>query len=247
MKKIALCSAVVLASSVASVAQAAVYNISSNVTDNEVMLGISSNLPGPNPTDLSISGWVDITLDGVGGYTINSGEITWDGSITFNPTPSNQTTVFFNNSTNAWADGVLFDGSTTGSISYSTDGGAETVLDLAASPASALVGGGNAFGIPQAGLQLLGGTINGDGSITVGLCGTADAVGFADTTPGVCDGTYVGDNVMNVTVLGNAANVYLAGDITLTEASAVPVPAAAWLFGSALLGLAGIGRKRKGA
>ncbi|WP_145999177.1 VPLPA-CTERM sorting domain-containing protein [Oceanicoccus sp. KOV_DT_Chl] len=29
--------------------------------------------------------------------------------------------------------------------------------------------------------------------------------------------------------------------------SAVPVPAAAWLFGSALLGLAGIGRKRKAA
>lgn len=29
-----------------------------------------------------------------------------------------------------------------------------------------------------------------------------------------------------------------------TEVSAVPVPAAAWLFGSALVGLAGIGRKR---
>jgi hypothetical protein len=38
--------------------------------------------------------------------------------------------------------------------------------------------------------------------------------------------------------------------LTITEtinytASAIPVPAAAWLFGSALVGLAGIGRKRK--
>jgi hypothetical protein len=32
---------------------------------------------------------------------------------------------------------------------------------------------------------------------------------------------------------------------TLTFVSAIPVPAAAWLFGSALVGLAGVGRKRK--
>lgn len=43
-----------------------------------------------------------------------------------------------------------------------------------------------------------------------------------------------------VTQAGGAAVIY--SDHTLTP---VPVPAAAWLFGSALLGLAGIGRKRK--
>jgi hypothetical protein len=34
-------------------------------------------------------------------------------------------------------------------------------------------------------------------------------------------------------------------DHMLAAPSAVPVPAAAWLFGSALLGLAGVSRKRK--
>ena len=43
--------------------------------------------------------------------------------------------------------------------------------------------------------------------------------------------------------LGNPAHV----NMSLTATSAVPVPAAAWLFGSALVGLAGIGRKRKAA
>ena len=42
-------------------------------------------------------------------------------------------------------------------------------------------------------------------------------------------------------------NVNTVNSYTLTQApvSEVPVPAAAWLFGSALVGLAGIGRKRK--
>jgi hypothetical protein len=31
----------------------------------------------------------------------------------------------------------------------------------------------------------------------------------------------------------------------LAQVNPVPVPAAAWLFGSALVGLAGVGRKRK--
>ena len=44
-----------------------------------------------------------------------------------------------------------------------------------------------------------------------------------------------------------AGNVTTVSSYTLTQAapSEVPVPAAAWLFGSALVGLAGIGRKRK--
>jgi hypothetical protein len=49
-------------------------------------------------------------------------------------------------------------------------------------------------------------------------------------------GTFLGDAGFLGTVSGTFAPV-----------AAVPVPAAAWLFGSALLGLAGIGRKRKAA
>ncbi len=54
-----------------------------------------------------------------------------------------------------------------------------------------------------------------------------------------------------VTVMQDA-NYYYRMNIQLVAAgaeapSAVPVPAAAWLFGSAIVGLAGIGRKRKSA
>ncbi len=45
-----------------------------------------------------------------------------------------------------------------------------------------------------------------------------------------------------------ASQFKLAGDsLTLSSVSAVPVPAAVWMFGSALLGLAGISRKRNAA
>ena len=45
---------------------------------------------------------------------------------------------------------------------------------------------------------------------------------------------------------GNTSHIFYGGGGTLTP-SAVPVPAAAWLFGSALVGLAGVGRKRRAA
>ena len=48
---------------------------------------------------------------------------------------------------------------------------------------------------------------------------------------------------MGVGATGVGAN-YAVGAGNLTAPSAVPVPAAAWLFGSALVGLAGVGRKR---
>jgi hypothetical protein len=48
----------------------------------------------------------------------------------------------------------------------------------------------------------------------------------------------------SLTLFGNTAGFFLEGTVS---PSAVPVPAAAWLFGSALVGLAGIGRKRKAA
>ena len=53
------------------------------------------------------------------------------------------------------------------------------------------------------------------------------------------DGT--GAVLADAGVLGTAS-----GPLTYTP-SAVPVPAAAWLFGSALVGLAGVGRSRKAA
>ncbi len=59
-------------------------------------------------------------------------------------------------------------------------------------------------------------------------------------------------NVSGGNIISRYSNIYLnTGDIgigieTLTFApTAVPIPAAAWLFGSGLIGLAGVTRKRK--
>lgn len=46
--------------------------------------------------------------------------------------------------------------------------------------------------------------------------------------------------------LGNW-NLSSTGELTYTAVSAVPVPAAAWLFGSGLLGLVGVARRRRSA
>ena len=102
--------------------------------------------------------------------------------------------------------------------------------------------------------------INADGSGTLTSTGCVDA-----GTTISCDGTYpavinlaAGDipfdftNILDLTWLtltvgtsaglgGEQTDTYIQYNVT---PSAVPVPAAAWLFGSALVGLAGIGRRR---
>jgi hypothetical protein len=47
---------------------------------------------------------------------------------------------------------------------------------------------------------------------------------------------------------GHAAGGTMAAtpaSLTISEASPVPVPAAAWLFGSGLIGLVGVARRKK--
>lgn len=97
--------------------------------------------------------------------------------------------------------------------------------------------------------------VGGDGHLTTcggefGQC-TAGLV-VDDNGYGVLSGLWNGgfvDPTWNnaasaMTLLGNRAGLYLEGQIELIEVAIVPVPAAAWLFGSALIGLVGVGRKR---
>ena len=46
---------------------------------------------------------------------------------------------------------------------------------------------------------------------------------------------------------GAGNQIVFIDNVSLTEIAAVPLPAAAWLFGSALLGLAGVARQRNRA
>ncbi len=76
------------------------------------------------------------------------------------------------------------------------------------------------------------------------MIGILDEMVYGDCTLGGLMGQFcmTGHSVANV---GNTGT--MAGDpllLTITQVSAVPVPATVWLFASALAGLIGVGRKR---
>jgi hypothetical protein len=97
-----------------------------------------------------------------------------------------------------------------------------------------------------------------NGTIAAGLFsadGTGTAVsactGDATVCGGITSGPIVGGDLFTVATAGGTwttVGTQYNGLITITTTSslsAIPLPAAAWLFGSALLGLAGVSRKRK--
>jgi len=82
------------------------------------------------------------------------------------------------------------------------------------------------------------GTLTWVGGSISGLDGTVD------TTPGL-NGQFHTVNLTNITSFSIKANSnYLMVDGLAGVTSHVPVPAAAWLMGSGLLSLAGVGRRR---
>ncbi|MEH6590063.1 MAG: VPLPA-CTERM sorting domain-containing protein [Halioglobus sp.] len=101
--------------------------------------------------------------------------------------------------------------------------------------------------------------VAGNGTTTVTGCFDAEATEFCDAyTLGASSAIDLANFGFDFSDLNNlnwgtssitssaALGVDLQTDINYTAApSAVPVPAAAWLFGSALLGLTGVARRRK--
>jgi hypothetical protein len=96
--------------------------------------------------------------------------------------------------------------------------------------------------------------LSGFGSNEITSCGGSGATLACGSVPlgtspwgGAVSGSYVTD-FLYIEDIGSA-DPSTVNQLTITEqivyTQAVPVPAAAWLFGSALVGLAGIGRKRK--
>lgn len=95
-------------------------------------------------------------------------------------------------------------------------------------------GSGNILGNTVCGTQA--GTTGAWEGITITLNFSGDYSSFTGTIAAIEEsGSGLTHNVTTI-------NYDVAG---VAEVSEVPVPAAAWLFGSALVGLAGVGRKRK--
>jgi len=212
-------------------AQAAVYNVSSNITAVGLYLQdidlMTSEAPGyitdfkfgGTATDADDNGSIDsssLTLTGVQGFTVNSLPI----RLTYNLSSGGYVA----------GTGVTFTGgdilievlTTEGYTPYGTIDASTTNLPFVANAA-----GHWADVYP--------------GQTTAGLLlapGTNPFPGLWDQIPN--SGTF-NNGVAALTLLGQSSGMFLQGDITL----AVPVPGAAWLFGSAVLGLAGASRKRK--
>ena len=91
-------------------------------------------------------------------------------------------------------------------------------------------------------------TADGTGSSVTACTGDAQVCGSAAGTA-----TFTAGDLFSVdtvtggswTSTGTQYNGIISTVTVSTLSAAVPVPAAAWLFGSALIGLAGVGRKRK--
>lgn len=233
MKKLLIATAV--AATMATGAHAATYDVSSNITAVGLYLGdidlMSAEAPGfisnfafgGTAEDANNDGIIDsanLTLTGQQGFTVNALPI----RLTYNLSSGNYVA----------GSGVTFTGGdilietyfeTSGYVYYGRVDAATTNLPFLANQP-----GHWSASYPN--------------QTTAGLLLTP---GLNTPLPGLWDlipesGSF-NNGVSALTLLGQNAGLFLQGDISL----AVPVPGAAWLFGSAVLGLAGASRKRKTA
>jgi hypothetical protein len=200
---------------------------SSSDADVDPSLGFPFDAPAPYETrGFSISGTVD--YDDVTGQVVSQNLI-FDGGLAINTGTGGDWYVGFQNAGGSYA---VDQGLTINSGFFdATYGGSNPgdLADLSANNFDFTLGSVTDYGpgVQNAGFVIdQGGPLNGSDIILnmPGYAGGLDAAG-------------------RMTLFGFDADAYMGGTLTL-EVAAVPVPAAAWLFGSALLGLAGIGRKR---
>lgn len=229
MNKLVTFASVALLSSAAAQVNAAIYDVSGSFNTPTTL---SASLGGPNILTgggVTLGGTVE-TDTSAPGYSVTGGTVTLNGTATTAPTGDVVTLDFIGLSGTASSNGVLFDSGTvcvTGA----------TACDL-----------GN-IDVSVTNLPFLGGLTWGGFFTTAGiqLEGGAGGSSFTVTQPGsLADVPPFTTAVGAASLLGNDAGVFFGGDITFTEqTSVVPIPAAAWLFGSALLGLVGVGRRRR--
>jgi hypothetical protein len=232
MKKLLIATAV--AATMATGAQAAtLYNVSSDITAVGLYLG-DIDLMTAEPGSFQAIQFGGTALDTDDNGSIDSASLTLTGEHRFvvNQLPI-RLTYSLDSGGYVPGTGVTFIGggilieveTTDGYIPYGTIDAATTNLPFVAN-----VPGHWAATYPNqttTGLQLAPGT--------TALPGLWDQI---------AESSSFNNGVSALFLLEQNAGMFLEGTITLTP---VPVPAAAWLFGSAVLGLAGASRKRKAA
>ena len=165
-------------------------------------------------------------------------------------TPNERTAI-------AQADGIILDTAQASGVDVDWSFFGNMGSHYSASATTVLSQSGNTATIDMSGWTV---TWNGIPSIPMGSgAWGSNAEGTADITCGVDCGdgdSYTLDYTATVPMGdasgfgGVAYTLSLVGTISggaITAASAVPVPAAVWLFGSGLVGLAGVARRRKAA
>jgi hypothetical protein len=225
MKRLAL--SIAISATVSVSAQATTYDVSgyfeTGTADSlEISLGVESLLQ--NGSYLNVGG--QIISDGT---DITGGIITITGQQ-YVDVGNQKFTIDITMSGTATSSGVLF---TSGTMCTTEFTACDTPFsgDLSDSNYNFDFRDGLAWGYNTGlGLQLGDGTQT--GNYTIAQNGDIASVGTRYGAAG------------RILYLGFEGGVFLAGDLAFSEVASVPVPAAAWLFGSALIGLAGIGRKR---
>lgn len=226
MKNLSKVLAVSTFSLIAAQANAATYNVSGDFetgTANGLELSLGGLNTLENGSTLSFGG--QVVSDGT---TITGGTVTMTGTQMMNPTGVPITITI--NATGTASDlGVLFDSGTICVTALTACDSGYEILGANGSGNTIDMRSGAMWGFFSAvGLQLDG--TNTSPSYSVAQPGlTFPDAGGADHAVGALH------------LLGGPAAIFLSGDLTFSE---VPVPAAAWLFGSALLGLAGMKRKQ---
>ena len=236
MKKLLLAATVASAVAVVAQANAAQYTISSDITDVGINLTVDPGNYLPKATgqtdSLEFSGDVDVTVTG-SSYTINSGDIVLDGVTSLQAVGADVILTFIDAAGAATNNGTTLN---SGVLDITAYGDNFDTIDLATTPLN-MTDSGTYQGVNYTGLPLGSGVVNPDGSITIALLGL----------PATPEGAALADAVVGAQLFGFDAAIFLGGTITLTPVAEIPIPAAAWLFGSALMGLAGVARKRKAA
>lgn len=245
--------AIAAAVSMATYAQAATETVllDFNITASQYVIGVQDAAFG-QPSELNLSATLQIERDGLDSYAVHSGTVLFSGYHLF-PVGGQTVRIEYDFAgTYLPGSGTLFDQGTLTVLT--SEGGSPFELydqsdlssDYYAAQFTASETGGF-FGLARAGLNFEGGTVNPDGSLTVDLLGLWS--GALPDGPGFT-GAHNEDGLLNnagrVSVFADNHYLWLEGSATSVLVSEIPLPAAAWLFGSGLLGLAGLARRRQG-